>query len=93
MTYLAVAHGISGINYFSFHYHVGDMDWWANQSEPAYWAQWADLTAELRLLAPCLLAPEVPGLESEIIEGSGNRPISDTRRCTCHCGRSRAAIS
>ena len=70
MTYLAVAHGISGINYFSFHYNVGDMDWWANQSEPAYWAQWADLTAELRLLAPCLLAPEVPGLVSEIVEGS-----------------------
>ena len=70
MTYMAVAHGISGVNYFAFHYAEKGMDWWVNQSEPAYWAQWADLTAELQLLAPYLLAPEVPGLVSEIIEGS-----------------------
>ena len=70
MTYMAVAHGISGFHYFCFHFGGEDWEWWINQSEPAYWAQWADLTAELRLLAPYLLAPEVPGLVSEIIEGS-----------------------
>ena len=72
MTYMAVAHGIRGVNYFSFHFKGKEdgPDWWVNQSEPAYWAQWADLTAELRLLAPCLLAPEVPGLAAEIVEGS-----------------------
>ena len=72
MTYMAVAHGISGIQYFAFHYNTPKGgDWWINQSEPAFWAQWADLTAELRLLGPYyLLAPEAPGLMSKIIEGS-----------------------
>ena len=69
MTYMAVAHGISGVEYFSFHFSGPGWDWWINQSEPAYWAQWADLTAELRLLTPYLLAPKIPGLEVEIIEG------------------------
>ena len=67
MTYMAVAHGISGVSYISFHYG----EWWVDELAPAYWAQWADLTAELRCLAPYLLAPEVPGeLEAEIIAGS-----------------------
>ncbi len=75
MTYMAVAHGISGVAYFSFHYngeHNGEAwEWWVDETAPAYWAQWADLTTELRCLAPYLLAPEVPGeLEAEIIEGS-----------------------
>ena len=71
MTYMAVAHGISGFNYFSFNFNASGGDWWVNQSEPAYWAQWADLTAELRRLAPYLLAPQVSGqIEAESIEGS-----------------------
>ena len=51
MTYMAVAHGISGIVYFSLHYgdrYEGEeWTWWVNESSPGYWAQWADLTAEL----------------------------------------------
>ncbi len=71
MTYMAVAHGISGVVYFCFHNGGEDWEWWVDESEPAYWAQYADLTAELRCLAPYLLAPEVPDeLEAEIIEGS-----------------------
>jgi hypothetical protein len=79
MTYMAVTRGISGVTYFAFHYREKGRDWWINQSTPAYWSQWADLTAELRLLAPYLLAPEVPGLVSEIIEGSkpSRRPTWD----------------
>ena len=73
MTYMAVAHGISGVAYFSFHYGTGDEEWWVNESSPGYWAQWADLTAELRTLAPYLVTPEVSEpLEVEIIEGPGD---------------------
>jgi hypothetical protein len=75
MTYMAVAHGISGISYFSFHYggqYEGeDWTWWVNESSPGYWAQWADLTAELRTLAPCLVTLEAPEpLEVKIIKGN-----------------------
>ena len=72
MSYMAVAHGITGINYFCFHFRGADdgPDWWVNQSEPAFWAQWTDLTAELRMLAPYLVAPEIPGVTAEIIEGT-----------------------
>lgn len=69
MTYLAAAHGISGVMYFAFHFNEGG-DWWVNQSEPAYWAQWADLTGELRLLTPYLVSPQVPGVAAEILEGN-----------------------
>jgi len=79
MTYMAVAHGISGIQYLAFHFNTPKGgDWWINQSEPAFWAQWADLTAELRLLTPYLLAPEAPGLVSEIIEGSKSKELGYT---------------
>ena len=70
MTYMAVAHGISGVVYFSFHYGTGGEEWWVNESSPGYWAQWADLTAELRTLAPYLVTPEASEpLGVEIIEG------------------------
>ena len=81
MTYMAVAHGISGISYFSFHYggqYEGeDWTWWVNETSPGYWAQWADLTAELRTLAPYLVTPEVPEpLEAKITKGTaGVTPI------------------
>ena len=78
MTYMAVAHGISGVQYLAFHFQNKGGDWWINQSEPAFWAQWADLTAELRLLTPYLLAPEAPGLVSEIIEGSKSKELGYT---------------
>ena len=66
MTYMAVAHGISGVIYKAFHYG----DWWVTD-KPAYWAQWSDLTAELRCLAPYLVTPPVTGeMQAEIIEGS-----------------------
>jgi hypothetical protein len=42
-----------------------------NESSPGYWAQWADLTAELRTLAPCLVTLEAPEpLEVKIIKGN-----------------------
>ena len=66
MTYMAVAHGISGVIYKSFHYG----EWWVTD-KPAYWAQWADLTAELRTLTPYLVAPRVAGaIQVDIVEGS-----------------------
>jgi len=67
MTYMAVTHGISGIIHFSFHSGA----WSVNERAPAYWAQFADLTAELRTLTPYLTAAESPDkLQAEIIEGS-----------------------
>lgn len=74
MTYMAVAHGISGVNYFSFHYGGQYEDekwsWWVNETSPGYWAQWADLTAELRALAPYLVTPETAEPpEVKIIKG------------------------
>ena len=70
MTYMAVAHGISGVVYFSFHYGAGGEEWWVNESSPGYWAQWGDLTAELRALAPYLVTPEASEPpEVKIIEG------------------------
>ncbi len=77
MTYMAIAHGISGITYFSFHYgdkYEGeDWTWWVDESNPGYWAQWADLTAELRTLTPYLVTPEVPEpVEVKIVEESAD---------------------
>ena len=48
MTYMAIAHGISGVTYFSFHYMGEGWTWWVTDN-PAEYAQWADLTAELKL--------------------------------------------
>ncbi len=75
MTYMAVAHGISGVSYFSFHYggqyEREEWTWWVNQTSPGYWAQWADLTAELRTLAPYLVTREVPEpVEASITKGT-----------------------
>ncbi len=67
MTYQSIAHGIVGVIHFA--YHVAD--WWPRESEPAYYAQFLDLTAELRALTPYLLAKEEPvNIEAKIIEGS-----------------------
>ena len=65
MTYMAIAHGIDGIIYKAFHYG----QWWVTDS-PGYWAQWADLTSELHLLTPYLVAPEIGGIQTGITEGS-----------------------
>jgi hypothetical protein len=65
MTYMGIAHGLSGIIYKAFHYG----EWWVTDS-PGYWVQWADLTSELRLLTPHLVTAEVAGLQTEIIEGT-----------------------
>lgn len=66
MTYLAVVHGISGVIYKAFHYG----EWWVTD-KPAYWAQWSDLTTELRCLTPYLVAPPANGrVKAEINEGS-----------------------
>ncbi len=65
MTYMAVTHGISGVIYKAFHYG----EWWVTD-RPAYWAQWADLTAELRTLTPYIVAPRVAAaIQVEIVEG------------------------
>ena len=67
MTYMAVAHGISGVIYKAFHYG----EWWVTD-KPAYWAQWSDLTAELRCLTPYLMAPQASGgPQVEIVGGFG----------------------
>jgi hypothetical protein len=58
MTYLALAHGVTGLLYYSFNERPG-YDWRIPETAPALWAQYADLTAELRTLAPALLAPAV----------------------------------
>ena len=71
MTYMAVAHGISGVNYFSFHYMGEGWTWWVTDN-PAECAQWADLTAELKLLTPYLVSPQAPGeLKTEMMAGDG----------------------
>ena len=70
MTYLAVAHGISGVLYFCFHFGEEGWHWRVNETSPAYWAQYADLTAELQRLAPFLLAAKAPEeVKTEIVEG------------------------
>ena len=67
MTYLSIAHGIVGVIHFAYH----ALDWWPRESEPAYYAQFLDLTAELRGLTPYLVAREEPvAVEAEIFEGS-----------------------
>jgi len=67
MTYMAIAHGIVGVIHFAYH----AADWWPRESEPAYYAQFLDLTAELRGLAPYFLAkPEPAAIEAEIVEGN-----------------------
>lgn len=69
MTYMALSHGITGVGYYSFNERPG-YDWRINESDPAYWEEWAELTAELYSLAPHLLAPEAPGpITVEILEG------------------------
>jgi len=71
MTYMALAHGVTGLAYYSFNERPG-YDWRVTESDPAYWAQWADLTAELSALAPYLLAPEAEGqVKVEVLEGAG----------------------
>lgn len=59
MTYLALAHGCTGVAYYSFNERPG-YDWRISATAPALWAQWGDLTAELHALAPWLLAPALP---------------------------------
>ena len=67
MTYLSIAHGIVGVIHFAYH----AADWWPRESEPAYYAQFLDLTAELHALAPYFLAAEEPvAVEAQIIDGS-----------------------
>lgn len=56
MTYMAIAHGASGVTYYSFNEGAYFR---ASHSDPAYWSQWADLTAELRTLTPYILSPEI----------------------------------
>ncbi len=69
MTYLALAHGVSGLGYYSFNERPS-YDWRIPETAPAFWAQWADLTAELRTLAPLLLAPAEAGeVKAEVLEG------------------------
>jgi hypothetical protein len=69
MTYMAVAHGMTGLWYYAFNERPGGT-WRANESAPARWLQWGDLMAELRGLAPLLLAPEPPGsVAVEVIAG------------------------
>jgi len=76
MTYLALAHGSTGVAYYSFNERAiwdnpPGLGWRTNESAPAYWAQWTDLTAELTALAPYLLALPVKGdVKVEITEGS-----------------------
>jgi len=67
MTYMSIAHGIDGVILFAYH----AADWWPREAEPAYYAQFLDLTAELRGLSSYLVAKEEPRVvEAEIIEGS-----------------------
>ena len=77
MTYMAIAHDITGILYYAFNEGNWKSEGWpwsswrTNTSAPAYWAQWADLTAELHVLAPLILSPSVKGdVEVEILEGN-----------------------
>lgn len=68
MTYMALAHGCTGVGYYSFNERPG-YDWRIPQTAPALWAQWADLTAELRALSPWLLAPEAGKVSVELRSG------------------------
>ena len=69
MTYMSFAHGMTGVGYYSFNERPG-YDWRINETAPAFWAQWSDLTAELKALAPYLLAPPAAGeVKAEILEG------------------------
>jgi len=69
MTYMALAHGLTGVAYYSFNERPG-YDWRVSESAPAYWSQWSDLTAELSTLSSWLLAPVAPGeVNAEILEG------------------------
>lgn len=69
MTYMSFAHGMTGVGYYCFNERPG-RDWRINETAPAFWAQWSDLTAELNALAPYLLAPLVAGdMQTEILEG------------------------
>ena len=71
MTYMALAHGITGLGYYSFNERPHGT-WRASESNPAYWAQWADLNGELETLSQSLLAPSVEGTVGvEMLEGPG----------------------
>jgi len=71
MTYMAVAHGISGLIYYSFHQVGNGWSWWVTDN-PAACGLWQDLTAELKGLAPYLVTPPAPGeVQAETMEGSG----------------------
>ena len=60
----------TGVGYYCFNERPG-YDWRINETAPAFWAQWADLTAELKALEPFLLAPVAPGeVKAEILEGT-----------------------
>ncbi|MBN1556052.1 MAG: beta-galactosidase [Phycisphaerae bacterium] len=62
-TYMAIAHGTTGLMYYAFNEEGWEVEGWpwsnwrTSTSAPAYWAQWSDLTAELNSLAPLLLSP------------------------------------
>jgi hypothetical protein len=69
MTYMALAHGITGLGYYSFSERPGST-WRIDESAPAYWAQWSDLNSELETLSPYLLSPTVTNaVEVEMVSG------------------------
>ena len=77
MTYMAIAHDVSGVLYYAFNEANWEYEGWpwsnwrTSRSAPAYWAQWTDLTAELNALAPLILSPSVKGdVEVEILKGN-----------------------
>jgi hypothetical protein len=68
MTYMAFAHGMTGVGYYSFNERPG-YNWRISETAPAFWAQWSDLTAELHTLAPYLLAPAAGEVKAKVLEG------------------------
>lgn len=68
MTYMALAHGCTGLGFYAFNERPG-YDWRIPETAPALWAQWRDLTAELQALSPWLLAPQTGTVTAEILEG------------------------
>jgi len=66
MTFMSIAHGTTGVLYYAFNEHGKAAaagwpysNWRTSTTAPAYWAQWADLTAELKTLTPLILSPQV----------------------------------
>ena len=69
MTYMALAHGITGLGYYSFSERPGST-WRTSESAPAFWAQWSDLNGELNTLSPYLLSPAIKAaIEVVILQG------------------------